>query len=134
MKLISFRIIPFILIFLFINACHSPKNVPFSSDVIVYGGTSAAVTAAVEVAQSGKTVILVSPDTHLGGLTSNGLGFTDTGNKEAIGGLAREFYHRVYMHYNDSSAWKWQKHAEWVNGFRYVIKGLKFSFCTYCSA
>ena len=115
MKLISFRIIPFILIFLFINACHSPKNVPFSSDVIVYGGTSAAVTAAVEVAQSGKTVILVSPDTHLGGLTSNGLGFTDTGNKEAIGGLAREFYHRVYMHYNDSSAWKWQKHAEYGN-------------------
>ena len=115
MKLISFRIIPFILIFLFINACHSPKNVPFSSDVIVYGGTSAAVTAAVEVAQSGKTVILVSPDTHLGGLTSNGLGFTDTGNKETIGGLAREFYHRVYMHYNDSSAWKWQKHAEYGN-------------------
>ena len=103
------------MIFLFINACHSPKNVPFSSDVIVYGGTSAAVTAAVEVAQSGKTVILVSPDTHLGGLTSNGLGFTDTGNKEAIGGLAREFYHRVYMHYNDSSAWKWQKHAEYGN-------------------
>ncbi len=115
MKLISFRIIPFILIFLFINACHSPKNVPFSSDVIVYGGTSAAVTAAVEVAQSGQTVILVSPDTHLGGLTSNGLGFTDTGNKETIGGLAREFYHRVYMHYNDSSAWKWQKHAEYGN-------------------
>ncbi len=115
MKLISFRIIPFILIFLFINACQSPKNVPFRSAVIVYGGTSAAVTAAVEVAQSGQTVILVSPDTHLGGLTSNGLGFTDTGNKETIGGLAREFYHRVYMHYNDSSAWKWQKHAEYGN-------------------
>ena len=115
MKLISFRIIPFFLIFLFINACQSPKNVPFRSAVIVYGGTSAAVTAAVEVAQSGKTVILVSPDTHLGGLTSSGLGFTDTGNKEAIGGLAREFYNRVYMHYNDSSAWKWQKHAEYGN-------------------
>jgi len=85
------------------------------ADVIIYGGTSAAVTAAVEVVRSGKTVIVVSPDTHLGGLSSGGLGFTDTGNKETIGGLAREFYHRVWQYYNDSSAWKWQKHSEYGN-------------------
>lgn len=85
------------------------------ADVIIYGGTSAAVTAAVEVVRSGKTVIVVSPDTHLGGLSSGGLGFTDTGNKETIGGVAREFYHRVWQHYNDSSAWKWQKHSEYGN-------------------
>jgi len=34
-------------------------------DVIIYGGTSAAVIAAVDVAQSGKSVIMVSPDIHL---------------------------------------------------------------------
>ena len=67
----------------------------FSADVIVYGGTSAAVTAAVQVLKEGKTVLVVSPDKHLGGLSSGGLGFTDTGNKSVIGGLAREFYHRV---------------------------------------
>lgn len=87
----------------------------YRADVIIYGGTSAAVTAAVEVARSGKSVIIVSPDTHLGGLSSSGLGFTDTGDKEAIGGLAREFYHRVWLHYNDSAAWKWQKHSEYGN-------------------
>ena len=34
----------------------------FSADVIVYGGNSAAVIAAVQVARMGKEVILVSPD------------------------------------------------------------------------
>ena len=48
----------------------------------------------------GKSVIIVGPDNHLGGLSSGGLGFTDTGKKETIGGLAREFYHRIWLEYN----------------------------------
>lgn len=88
---------------------------PLSADVIIYGGTSAAVISAVETVQSGKSVIIVCPDKHLGGLTSGGLGFTDSGNTNSIGGLAREFYHRVWLHYNDSAAWKWQKHSEYGN-------------------
>lgn len=87
----------------------------YQADIIIYGGTSAAVIAAVEAARSGKSAIIVSPDTHLGGLSSSGLGFTDTGNKEAIGGLSREFYHRVWLHYSDSAAWQWQKHSEYGN-------------------
>ncbi|MCF0039202.1 FAD-dependent oxidoreductase [Dyadobacter fanqingshengii] len=86
-----------------------------SADVIIYGGTSAAVTAAVQVIKSGKTVLVVSPDKHLGGLSSGGLGFTDTGNKSVIGGLAREFYHRLYQHYDKPEAWKWQKKEEYGN-------------------
>ena len=85
------------------------------ADVIVYGGTSAAITAAVQLKKSGKSVIVVSPDKHLGGLSSGGLGFTDTGNKSVIGGLARDFYHRVYMHYQHSAAWRWQKQEEYGN-------------------
>ena len=102
--------------FLF-SGCQTKQSNPneFSADIIIYGGTSAAVTAAVEGVQSGKTVLVVSPDTHLGGLSSGGLGFTDTGNKSTIGGLSREFYHRVWLHYNDSVAWKWQKHSEYGN-------------------
>ncbi|WP_229249420.1 FAD-dependent oxidoreductase [Dyadobacter sandarakinus] len=87
----------------------------FQADVIIYGGTSAAVTAAVQTVKQGKTVIVVSPDKHLGGLTSGGLGFTDTGNKSVIGGLAREFYHRVYMYYDKPETWKWQKKEEYGN-------------------
>jgi len=91
--------------------CRSDINVQ-RYDIVIYGGTSAAVIAAVEGVQSGKSVVLVSPDVHLGGLTSGGLGWTDVGNKETIGGLAREFYHRVYLNYADLSAWKWEQRSE----------------------
>lgn len=87
----------------------------FQADVIIYGGTSAAITAAAQAKKMGKSVLVVSPDKHLGGLSSGGLGFTDTGNKAVIGGLAREFYHRLYLHYSHDSAWKWQKREEYGN-------------------
>ncbi len=87
----------------------------YQADVVVYGGTSAGVMAAVQVARMGKSVIVVCPDKHLGGLSSGGLGFTDTGRKEVIGGLAREFYHRVWQHYQQDAAWKWQKRSEYGN-------------------
>ena len=85
------------------------------ADVIIYGGTSAAVIAAIQVKRMGKTVIIVSPDKHLGGLSSGGLGFTDTGNKEVIGGLSREFYQRLYQHYQKTESWQWQKKDEYGN-------------------
>ena len=103
----------FTLIIILLQSC--VKNDSYSADVIIYGGTSAAVTAAVEVVRLGKTVIIVAPELHLGGLSSGGLGFTDTGNKAVIGGLSREFYHRVWMHYNDSVSWKWERHDEYGN-------------------
>lgn len=84
-------------------------------DVVVYGGTSGGVMAAVQAARMGKTVALVCPETHLGGLSSGGLGWTDTGDKEVIGGLAREFYHRVWQHYQDPNAWRWQRAEEYGN-------------------
>jgi lysophospholipase L1-like esterase len=84
-------------------------------DVVVYGGTSAGVIAAVQAKKLGKSVVLVGPDKHLGGLSSGGLGWTDTGNKSVIGGLARDFYHRVWKHYNADAAWKWQGRDEYGN-------------------
>lgn len=99
-----------------LSACKSntDKNT-FEADIIVYGGTPSAIVAAMQAKKLGKSVIIVSPDKHLGGLSSGGLGFTDTGNKSVIGGLAREFYHRIYMHYQQDSAWKWQKKDEYGN-------------------
>lgn len=90
-------------------------NSKMSADVIIYGGTSSAVTTAVQVVKMGKSVIIVSPDKHLGGLTSSGLGFTDTGDKSVIGGIARGFYHRLYNHYQKPEAWQWQKREEYGN-------------------
>jgi hypothetical protein len=84
-------------------------------DVVVYGGTSAGVAAAVQAARMGKSVVLIEPGRHLGGLTSGGLGWTDTGNKAVIGGIAREFYGRVWQHYQRPDAWRWQKQEEYGN-------------------
>lgn len=74
-------------------------------DVVIYGGTSAAVMAAVQCQRMGKSVVVVAPDKHLGGLSSGGLGFTDIGNRLTVGGLAREFYEKVYQHYDKPEAW-----------------------------
>ena len=84
-------------------------------DVVIYGGTSSAITAAVQVKKMGKSVVIVSPDKHLGGLTSGGLGFTDSGNTGSIGGLSREFYHRIYKKYQNNDAWRWEKKEDYSN-------------------
>ena len=84
-------------------------------DLVIYGGTSAAITAAVQARRMGKTVVVVSPDEHLGGLSSGGLGFTDTGDKSVIGGLSREFYQRIWLQYDKPAAWKWQTREEYGN-------------------
>jgi hypothetical protein len=84
-----------------------------TADLIVYGGTSAGVIAAVQAKKMGRSVIIVGPDVHLGGLSSGGLGYTDTGNKSVIGGLARDFYHRIWSEYQKPDAWKWQKPSEY---------------------
>lgn len=71
----------------------------------MYGGTSAGVMAAYSAKKMGKTVVLIEPGKHLGGLTSGGLGYTDIGNKYAIGGLSLDFYRRIGKHYGNFEQW-----------------------------
>src|SRR5688572_16900414 len=103
-----------VLVLLLLSAVVTRAQAP-SFDIVVYGGTSAGVIAAVQARKMGKSVIIVGPDRHLGGLSSGGLGFTDTGNKAVIGGLSREFYHRVWRQYQEADAWRWQKREEYGN-------------------
>ncbi|MEY4941045.1 MAG: hypothetical protein RIQ93_2780 [Verrucomicrobiota bacterium] len=83
-------------------------------DVVVYGGTSGGVAAALQAARMGRTAVLIEPTQFLGGLTTGGLGATDIGNKGAIGGLSREFYGRVWQHYNRPESWKQETRAEYM--------------------
>ncbi|HEY5912930.1 MAG TPA: FAD-dependent oxidoreductase [Verrucomicrobiae bacterium] len=78
------------------------------ADICVYGGTAGGVATGVQASRMGKTAVIVEFGTHLGGMTSGGLGATDIGNKDAIGGIAREFYHRVAQHYATDAAWKFE--------------------------
>jgi hypothetical protein len=91
---------------LFVLLTLSPWVCAADYDVVVYGGTSGGVMSGVAAARMGKRVLLVVPGQHLGGMTSGGLGWTDMGRPEIVGGLAREFYHRVYVHYQSDVAWK----------------------------
>ncbi|PRD47692.1 FAD-dependent oxidoreductase [Sphingobacterium haloxyli] len=112
MKYISFLL----LIALYAHGgCSNFDSAGEKADIVIYGGTSAAIISAVQAIKSGKSVIVVSPDRQLGGLSSGGLGFTDTGDKSVIGGLARDFYHRLYLHYQDSASWRWQNQDEYGN-------------------
>jgi hypothetical protein len=95
-----------------------------ADDIIVYGGTSAGVTAAVEAARLGKSVTLIEPSQHLGGLTSGGLGMTDVGNPRVVGGLSREFYHRIWLYYQRPQAWTAQTRDSYKNAPGQGIKAM----------
>jgi hypothetical protein len=82
-------------------------------DVVVYGGNAAGVAAAVQSRRMGRSVVLLEPSRHLGGLTSGGLGNTDIGNKGAVGGLSRRFYERVAAHYARPEAWVHETREEY---------------------
>ncbi len=83
-------------------------------DVCIYGGTSAGVIAATQASRMGQQAILIEPGKHLGGMSSSGLGMTDNGSTETIGGMAREFYQRVYHYYTKRESWTFQKREDFV--------------------
>nr|WP_229321076.1 FAD-dependent oxidoreductase [Larkinella knui] len=80
-------------------------------DVCVYGGTSGGVMAAYTAKKLGKTVLLIEPGKHLGGMTSGGLGLTDIGNKYAITGISRDYYRRIGQHYGKFEQWIFEPHV-----------------------
>jgi hypothetical protein len=89
--------------------CNAPQGARLfaadTADIVIYGGTPAGISAAIQAHRMGKSVVLIEPSNHLGGMTAGGLGATDIGNKAAIGGFARDFYHRIWKHYQKDAAW-----------------------------
>jgi hypothetical protein len=82
---------------------HSAELV--EADVCVYGGTSGGVTAAVQAARLGKTVILAEPGRHLGGMTAGGLSAVDIGDPRSVGGIAREYFTKLAATVGATLAW-----------------------------
>lgn len=80
-------------------AARGAAPAPLEVDVCVYGATVAGIMAAIQAQRMGVRVVLLEPSRRIGGMTASGLGLTDIGNREAIGGLAREFYARVRGEY-----------------------------------
>ncbi len=95
----------------FLNITTSLSQNPEEVDVCVYGGTSAGVIAVYTARSLGKTVLLIEPGGHLGGLSAGGLGYTDIGNKFVVTGLARDFYRRIGTHYGKFEQWIFEPHV-----------------------
>lgn len=94
-----------------VASAHEPSEQ--TTDVVIYGGTSAGIAAAIQVRRMGGTVIVLEPTQRIGGLTTGGLGQTDIGNKAAIGGISREFYQGIREHYRQPEHWVWQRADEY---------------------
>ncbi len=97
------------------------KNLTY--DICVYGGTSAGVIAAYTAQKMGKTVLLIAPDSHIGGLSSGGLGKTDIGNKQVIGGLSRQFYQHLGKFYSEDESWLFEPSAASKLFANYIEEG-----------
>ncbi|MFT7513615.1 MAG: hypothetical protein ACI9QL_002829 [Candidatus Omnitrophota bacterium] len=98
-----------ILIHLLIST--TPAAEVVETDICIYGGTSGGVAAAVQARRMGKRVVLLEPGRHLGGLTSGGLGKTDTGNAGSIGGISSEFYTEIGQDYGTGRSFTFEPHV-----------------------
>jgi len=87
------------------------SGAPQTFDLVVYGGTAGGVITAVSAAREGLTVALLEPGRHLGGMVSGGLGWTDYGKKEVIGGYSLEFFQRVGAKYGRDIEWHFEPHV-----------------------
>ncbi|MEQ1633305.1 MAG: FAD-dependent oxidoreductase [Planctomycetota bacterium] len=104
---------PAALLALGIAACaSSPRTEVLDVDVCVYGATAAGIVAALQCQQLHRSVVLIDCDAWLGGMTTAGLGATDVGADAAIGGLAREFYRALRVHYDDDANWTSEPRAK----------------------
>ena len=90
-----------------------PRPSEIEADVVIYGGTSAGLAAAVAAHRRGLKGVIVEPSRRIGGLTTGGLGQTDIGNKGAFGGIAREFYTAVRRYYDDDAHWERQRREDY---------------------
>lgn len=101
------------------------------TDVVIYGASSAGIAAAIQAQRMGKTVTLLEPSARIGGLTTGGLGQTDIGNKQAVGGISREFYQGIKKYYDDPNHWKFQTKAEYKDGGQTQTKAGETAMWTF---
>lgn len=83
----------------------------FTQDVFIYGATPAGITAALELAKRGYKVRIAECSRFIGGMTTSGLGATDLGAEQAIGGYAKRFYEEVSNYYGIENCVHFEPHV-----------------------
>jgi NADPH-dependent 2,4-dienoyl-CoA reductase/sulfur reductase-like enzyme len=89
------------LLFLIVISCgFQERDEKYNTDICILGGSEAGFTAAIQASRLGKSVVLIEPNGHPGGMLVEGLGKDIRfGSACIIGGIAREFYITVEKHY-----------------------------------
>ncbi|MCF3111258.1 FAD-dependent oxidoreductase [Niabella sp. CC-SYL272] len=116
------------LLYLLITVTGAAQSI-YRADICIYGATSAGIIAAYTAKKLGRSVILVTPGTHLGGLSSGGLGYTDIGNKYVVSGLALDFYRRTGKAYGKFESWIFEPHVA-LNVFRQYLREAQIEVLT----
>jgi hypothetical protein len=70
-----------------------------SFDVVIWDSTPGGITAAIAAARAGLRAVIVTEDKHAGGMQTSGLGNTNAGQRQTVGGMAREFHRRIHDFY-----------------------------------
>lgn len=83
----------------------------YKQDVLIYGATPAGITAAITLKKKGYDVRIAECSRFVGGMTSSGLGATDLGAEQAIGGLAKQFYDEIAKHYGNEKCVRFEPHV-----------------------
>jgi hypothetical protein len=94
-----------------LRSAQLPASPARTFDLVVYGGTAGGVMTAVAGAREGLKVALLEPRDHLGGMVSGGLGWTDYGRRQVIGGYSLEFFERVGKKYGRPIEWHFEPHV-----------------------
>lgn len=96
------------------------------ADVIVYGATPGGFCAAIAAAREGAKVILFEPTTHVGGVNTGGLSFSDSNQtvRSTLRGLFEEWHARIAADYaargvklpydvatKDNAVWTYEPHV-----------------------
>ncbi len=81
-------------------------------DLVVYGDSSGAVTAAIAAKREGRSVLWLNPVGFPGGMSASGLGATDfLGRRNTFGGIASEFYDGVAAAYGTNYIRSFEPHV-----------------------
>ena len=99
-------------------AVFSVQGATITTDVCIYGESASGVMAAIQAARLGKKTVLVSKNSHVGGLATSGLTATDINRQDQVGGLAAEFYGRIWDYYIQPQAWRNQTREQFMESSR----------------
>lgn len=99
-------------------AMFTAQGATVTTDVCVYGESASGVMAAIQAARLGKKTVLVSKNIHVGGLATSGLTATDINRQDQVGGLAAEFYGRIWDYYIRPEVWRNQTREQFMESSR----------------